>query len=136
MELLSKARKIFSADRYATELTGVSIDHVGDHKASCSLPLDGRHCNARGTAMGGVLFTLADFCAAVASNSDSLDSGELCWVSLNSTIHFLAPAVGNLLIARCTALKSGRTTALYQTKIESPDDGKVIAIVETSMIRA
>ena len=135
MELTTKARKIFSADRYATELTGVVIDHVGDHEAVCSLSLDERHCNARGTAMGGVLFTLADFCAAIASNSDCLDGGELRWVSLNSTIHFLAPAVGALLIARCTALKCGRTTALYQTKIESPDDGKIIAIVETSMIR-
>lgn len=133
MELTEKARKVFTADRYATELTGIAIDQVGDHTVSCSLAIDDRHRNARGVAMGGVLFTLADFCAAVAANSDTLE--ELHWVSLDSNIHFLAPAIGERLTARCTALKAGRTTALYQTTIESPDKSTPVAIVETSMIR-
>lgn len=133
MELTKKAREVFSADRYATELTGIVIDHVGDHTASCSLALDSRHRNARGLAMGGVLFTLADFCTAVAANSDTLEN--LQWVSLDSNIHFLSPATGDRLTACCTALKTGRITALYQTIIESPDSGKRVAIVETNMIR-
>lgn len=131
--LLEAARTVFAGDRYVA-LTGGAIDAVGHHEARCSLTLDERHLNARGVAMGGVLFTLADFAAAVAANSDCLD-GQLQWVSLDGHIHFLSPASGPHLTARCSALKSGRTTALYQTQIESLDDGKPVAIVETTMIK-
>lgn len=135
MTLTEQARTVFTADRYATELTGIQIDLVADHEAHCSLALESHHRNARGVAMGGALFTLADFAAAVAANTDCLADGDLHWVSLDATIHFLSPALGNGLKATCTPLKLGRTTALYQTLIESPDNGKRIAIVETTMIR-
>lgn len=135
MDLTERAREVFAADRYACELTGIEITHVGEHETRCELTLDQRHRNARGVAMGGVLFTLADFCAAVAANSTCLEEEELHWVSLDSTIHFLSPATGNSLRATCKALKPGRTTALYQTEIESPDNGKRVAIVETTMIK-
>ena len=134
MTLTEKAKAVFATDRYATELTGIVIDNVETHAATCSLTLDECHRNARNVVMGGVLFTLADFCTAVAANSDTLD--ELYWVSLDSNIHFLAPATGERLTARCSALKVGRTTALYQTIIDSLDKGTPVAIVETCMIRA
>lgn len=83
MDLTDIARSVFSDDRFATEATGIVIDHLDSHTAQCSLSLDGRHRNARGVAMGGVLFTLADFATAVAANSDCLsDGGDLHWVSL------------------------------------------------------
>ena len=135
MNPTEQARPVFAADRYATELTGIQIDLVADHEAHCSLTLEAHHHNARGVAMGGVLFTLADFAAAVAANTDCLADGDLHWVSLDANIHFLSPALGNGLKATCSPLKLGRTTALYQTLIESPDNGKRIAIVETTMIR-
>ncbi|MBQ8703488.1 MAG: PaaI family thioesterase [Bacteroidales bacterium] len=127
--MTEKAREVFASDRYAA-LTGIVIDAVGTDEATCSLTLDERHLNARGVAMGGVLFTLADFAAAVAANR------ELCWVSLDSSIHFLAPATGNGLTAHCIALKKGRTTALFQTTITRSDNGKTVAIAETTMIKA
>lgn len=129
-----QARVVFASDRYATQLTGIQIDHVADHEAHCSLTLEAHHRNARGVAMGGVIFTLADFAAAVAANTDCLADGDLRWVSLHSTIHFLSPAPGNGMTATCSPLKLGRTTTLYQTIIESPDNKKRIAIVETTMI--
>ena len=135
MTLTEQARTVFVSDRYATELTGIQIDLVADHEAHCSLALEAHHRNARGVAMGGALFTLADFAAAVAANTDCLADGDLHWVSLDANIHFLSPALGNSLKATCSPLKLGRTTALYQTLIESPDNGKRIAIVETTMVR-
>lgn len=134
MDYTTLAREIFAHDRFATEAAGIGISHVGDHTADCVLALDARHRNARGAAMGGALFTLADFAAAVAANSDCLEDGTLHWVSLDATIHYLSPALGDSLTAVCTPLKLGRATALYQTTIESPDNGKKIAIVETTMI--
>ena len=135
MTLTEQARTVFASDRYATELTGIQIDLVAVHEAHCSLALEGHHRNARGVAMGGALFTLADLAAAVAANPDCLSDGDLHWVSLDATIHFLAPALGNGLKATCSPLKLGRSTALFQTIIESPDNSKRIAIVETTMVR-
>ncbi|MBP3763508.1 MAG: PaaI family thioesterase [Bacteroidales bacterium] len=135
MELTAIAREVFLQDRYATEATGIHIAYAGDHESECTLELDDRHCNARGAAMGGVLYTLADFASAVAANSDDLEEGTLHWVSLDASIHYLAPAVGRKLVAGCKPLKTGRTTSLYQTTIQNPDNGKVVAIVETTMVR-
>ena len=137
MNLTEQARKIFATDRYATELTGIEIASVGNHEATCTLTVGRDHSNARGVAMGGALYTLADFAAAIAANSDCIDDGNLHWVSLDATAHYLAPAPsGNSVKASCHALKHGRSTALYQTIIESLDNGKTLAIVETTMIYA
>ena len=134
-DMTAKAREVFAADRYATELTGIDIASAGDHEATCTLTLAAKHCNARGVAMGGALYTLADFAAAIAANSDCLGSGDLHWVSLDATAHYLSPApLGARLTAHSHALKHGRTTALYQTIIESLDNGKTVAIVETTMV--
>ena len=134
-DMTARARTVFAADRYATELTGIEIASAGDHEATCTLTLATRHCNARGVAMGGALYTLADFAAAIAANSDCLGSGDLHWVSLDATAHYLSPApLGARLAARSHALKHGRSTAPYQTIIESLDNGKTVAIVETTMV--
>ena len=136
MDMLHFARQVFAADRYATETSSITIEQVGEHEAQCALIVAERHCNARGMAMGGALYTLADFAAAVAANMDGqLGECPLHWVSLDATVHYLAPApLGTRLVATCCALKHGRSTALYQTLIESPDNGKRIAIVETTMV--
>ncbi|MBR1550570.1 MAG: PaaI family thioesterase [Bacteroidales bacterium] len=134
MDNTAQARIIFAQDRYATEATGIEIAMAGDHTSRCTMAVGECHRNARGVVMGGALFTLADFAAAVAANTDCLEDGTLHWVSLDATIHYLAPALDDSLVAECKALKAGRTTALYQTTIESPDNGKRIAIVETTMI--
>ena len=134
-DMTARARVVFAADRYATELTGIEIASAGDHDATCTLTLAARHCNARGVAMGGTIYTLADFTAAIAANSDCLGSGDLHWVSLDATAHYLSPApLGARLTACSHALKHGRSTALYQTIIESLDNGKTVAIVETTMV--
>ena len=131
----TKAREVFAADRYAMELIGIEIASVGEHEATCTLTLAAKHCNARGVAMGGALYTLADFAAAIAANSDCLDDENLHWVSLDATAHYLTPVpMGTTVKATCRALKHGRSTALYQTIIESLGNGKTIAIVETTMV--
>ena len=135
MDNTAIARDVFLHDAYATDTTGISIAHAGDHTAECHLNLDTRHRNARGAAMGGALYTLADFAAAVAANSEELEGEALHWISLDATIHYLAPAMGNRLTARCESLKLGRTTSLYQTTVSDPDNGRKIAIVETTMVR-
>lgn len=137
MTLLDKARRVFESDRYAVGLSGIALTAVGTNNAECRLTLGADHCNARGVAMGGVLFTMADFCAAVAANSGCVESDtDLQWVSLDATIHYLCPAAQSAtLVACCRPLKTGRTTALMQTEIKDLDSSRTVAIVETTMIR-
>ena len=68
MSDLDEARVFTAKDRYATEVTGIVLEEVGEHYAKCSLKLDERHINAIGQVMGGVIYTMADLTFAVSTN--------------------------------------------------------------------
>ena len=68
MTNLERANAYFANDRYATDVTGITITEVREHYAKVELELDERHMNAMGAVMGGVYFTLCDFAFAVASS--------------------------------------------------------------------
>lgn len=133
MDLTPIAQKIFANDTFATEATGIHIDYVDDNTTVCSLQLDNRHLNAKGSVMGGVIFTLADFAFAIAANSSILSEQKesLHWVSSSSTIHFLSSPKGHSLKATTTRIKQGRTQALFQVSITDSYD-RQIALVSTT----
>lgn len=133
MDLTPIAQKIFANDTFATEATGIHIDYVDDNTTVCSLQLDNRHLNAKGSVMGGVIFTLADFAFAIAANSSILaeQKESLQWVSSSSTIHFLSSPKGHSLKATTTRIKQGRTQALFQVSITDSYD-RQIALVSTN----
>jgi len=108
---LNEVRKIFEADRFATE-NGAVIEEIGDHSAVCSLVLTDSHRNAMGAVMGGTYFMLADFAFAVAANWEQMGC-----VSLHSDISFLGAAKGSRLIAKAFCVKDGRTTACYRVDV-------------------
>ncbi|MDE5588529.1 MAG: PaaI family thioesterase [Acetatifactor sp.] len=110
---LEEIRNRFQNDRFAMEVTGITIDSAAPGKAVCSLILEERHMNANHVPMGGVIFTLADFVCAIAANGCS---GRNI-VSQNVSITYLAPAKGRLLIAEASCLREGRTTALYAADV-------------------
>lgn len=133
MDLTPIAQKIFANDTFATEATGIHIDYVDEDTTICSLQLDNRHLNAKGSVMGGVIFTLADFAFAIAANSSILaeQKESLQWVSSSSTIHFLSSPKSHSLIATTTRIKQGRTQALFQVSITDSYD-RQIALVSTT----
>ena len=108
---LEEVRKLFEADRFATE-NGAVIEEIGDHCARCSLMLTDSHRNAMGAVMGGTYFMLADFAFAVAANWERMGC-----VSLRSDISFLGAARGEKLIAEAVCVKDGRTTACYRVDV-------------------
>ncbi|MDD6190209.1 MAG: PaaI family thioesterase [Firmicutes bacterium] len=125
MKELDKIREKFSKDRFATETTGIEITEVGDNFAKVELDLDERHYNALGSVMGGVLFTMADFAFAVATNSGS----ESC-VTLGSHISFIRSTSGKHLTAVAECVKKGRSTSFYLVKV-SDESGKLVAQATT-----
>lgn len=108
---LEEVRKIFTADRFATE-NGAVIDEIGDHSATCSLIITDLHRNAMGAVMGGVYFMLADFAFAVAANHEKMGC-----VSIRSDISFIGTAKGERLIAKATCIKDGKSTACYRVDV-------------------
>lgn len=123
---LEEARRIFSADRYAVALTGIEIDAVGERYAKCSLRLDERHRNAYGHAMGGVIFTLADFVFAVATNFRQPTT-----VTSVAQVSYLRAPKGRVLYGESCLLKDGRHTCFYEIRI-TDDLGTAVAAVSIS----
>lgn len=132
--LTLKARDQFAADRFATEAAGVSIDAVEPGSAVCSMQLLPVHRNAMQAVMGGALFTLADLAFAVAANSRCLANDEpIAWVSLESSIHFLAQTKGSMLKAEATCVRQGRSTCVFNILITDEQNCRVALVTTVGM---
>ena len=103
MTKLEKAREFFSKDKYATEATGIVIEEVSERYAKCSLKLSDIHKNAVGHVMGGVMFTLADFVFAVATNFE-----QGITVSVVAQISNLSSPKGDTLYGESKLIKDGK----------------------------
>lgn len=122
---LEEVRKLFEADRFATE-NGAVIDEIGDHSATCSLVITDSHRNAMGAVMGGTYFMLADFAFAVAANWEKMGC-----VSLHSDISFLGSAKGKKLIAKASCVKDGKTTACYRVDVTDELGNLAVTVTTT-----
>ena len=124
MRSLQEAREEFSKDLYATKLSGIEIDKIGEDYALCSMKLTDDHRNAYGGVMGGAIYTLADFAFAVASNFDK----EKATVSLVGQASFMAATKGQILYAEAKLIKDGRSNCFYEVTVRDELD-KTIAVV-------
>ncbi len=114
MPVLAEIQKMFADDKFATEAAAAVITEAGVRHAKCEMELNPVHLNARGAVMGGALFTLADFTAAVAAEGYK---AELDSVSLDANITYFAPAKGNKIIAEATCIKPGNTVSYYEVQL-------------------
>ncbi len=122
-EELKNLREFFAKDLYAAQ-AGCQIDAIADGYAKCSLEIGPNHMNAVGALMGGVPFTLADFCFAVATNRPGQHT-----VSVHSNIAYLGTPKGRKLIAQAHKIKDGRRTCYYEIEIKDECD-KQVAVVQ------
>lgn len=125
MTNLEKARRFFEGDKYATAVTGIKIEEVAEDYAKCSLAIKDCHKNAIGAVMGGVIFTIADFCFAVATNFNK----PYITVTTTSQISYLETVKGNKIYAESKLLKSGRTTCFYQIDITDELENLVAVVM-------
>lgn len=124
MSDLEEARAFFAKDRYATEVTGIVIEDVGEHYAKCSLKLDERHLNAVGHVMGGVVYTMADLTFAISTNFRT----ERPTVTNVAQVSYLNSPEGDTLYSESKLLKDGHRICFYEIRIRD-NTGKDIAIV-------
>ncbi len=126
MTALEEARAFFADDKYATSTTGIVIEEVGEKYAKCSLEIDDRHKNAVGQVMGGVMYTLADFVFAVATNFK-----QPITVTVVSQISYLGVVKGKSVIAEAKLIKDGKRNCFYEINI-TDDLGNPVAVVSTT----
>ncbi len=124
MSKLEEAREMFSKDLYASKLSGITVEEVGENYAKCAMKLTDDHKNAYGGIMGGAIYTLADLAFAVASNFDKPAST----VSLVGTATFLSMTRGSILYAEASLIKDGKTNCFYDVRVYD-DLGRDIAVV-------
>ena len=122
---LEEARAFFSKDRYASEVTGVVIEAVGEHYAKCSLKIDERHLNALNFLMGGVVYTMADLTFAVSANFRA----ERPTVTNTAQVSYLNPLAGKTVYSESRLLKDGKRVCFYEIRIWD-DTGRDIAFVQ------
>lgn len=122
---IDEAREYFKGDRFATE-NGMVIDELGEDYALCSMTLTDSHRNAAGGVMGGVMFTLADFAFAVASNNR-----HNVTVAIACTINFMSGVKGDKLFALAKCVKDGRTTCVYDIEITDSEDRDIAKFTGT-----
>ena len=126
MMTLEEAREFFSGDVYATSVSGISIEEIGEHYARCSMPVTPQHRNAAGAVMGGAIFTLADFAFAVAANV-----GGVLTVTTTASVCFVGTCKGDTLYAETRLVKDGRRSCFFEVTV-SDELGNLVAVVTSN----
>lgn len=112
-----EAERFFANDLFAVEQAGITIEEVGEHRAVCRMALTPQHKNANHAVMGGAIFTLADFTAAVAANSTGVLS-----VTTTANIQFLSLTKGTVLFGHAEPIKVGRSMTVLSVAIKDDLD--------------
>nr|WP_232337071.1 PaaI family thioesterase [Lysinibacillus timonensis] len=105
------------AEPYANFL-GIKLLSAEDGRAIAELMPTENMVNSHGTVHGGVIFSIADFVFAAASNS----YGQIA-VGVNNNINYLIAAIPNkLLRAEATEVRRTRKLAWYSIKVFSGEE--------------
>lgn len=124
-QYLEKIKQQFANDKFATECASIKIVDAAPKYAKCLMEIEDKHLNAVGGVMGGAIFTLADFCFAIACNGDG-SSGN--FVSLSAQISYIGTAKTKTLIAESNCVKTGRSTNFYIIEINDDAGNKVASV--------
>lgn len=106
--------KKLKEDPYASFL-GIQLTELKEGYAQAELTIQDHMLNVHGTAHGAVIFALADYVFAAASNSYGKTA-----VGISTTTSFMNPGIsGSTLKATAVEQKRNRKLAWYQIHVES-----------------
>ncbi|RJS62539.1 phenylacetate degradation protein [Bacillus sp. PK3_68] len=118
----------FKQEPYANHL-GIQLTALGKGTASAEMQIEDYMLNSHGTVHGAVMFAIADYVFAAASNSYGKVS-----VGLSTNMNFMAPGrKGATLTATAVEEKKTRRIAWYRITVES--EGNLLATMEATVYR-
>ena len=115
----------------AARRLGIELVSAGPQRVVARLAIRPEHLNRGERVNGGVLMAFADLLGA-AGTVLNLPPGHRT-TTLESKTNFFAAGQGPALTATSTPLHIGRSTSVWQTRIEN-DDGRLVAIVTQTQI--
>ena len=111
---------VFKQDRYA-EMAGIDLVEVSKGYAKTQLEVGEHHLNFVKSVQGGLIFTLADYAFAVASNSH----GTIA-VAINANISFFKPVSSGKLVAEAREISFHHKLAGYNVDV-TDEEGDLVA---------
>lgn len=125
---IEKVNKILSKDEFA-RFNGITLLSIGDGEASASVNIESRHFNGVGIVQGGLIFTLADFAFAAASNSRGRTA-----VAVRCDISYIKPVEKGTLTAVAREVSCGNKISNYRVKIND-GTGDLVAVFNGTAYR-
>lgn len=134
MDLDTRIRTNFARQGMMGTL-GATLTRIAPGTVEISVPLRPDLSQQQGFAHGAVSFAIGDSAAGYAAVT--LLDGDSDVVTSEMGIHYLAPGIGQSLIARGTVLKPGKRMLVTQADIFAVNDGTEthIARMSGTMIR-
>ncbi|MFD1706683.1 hotdog fold thioesterase [Siminovitchia sediminis] len=119
---------VFENEPYANHL-GIQLEEMGEGTASASMAIREFMLNSHDTVHGAVLYALADYVFAAASNSYGKTA-----VGLTTTMNFMAPAKeGDRIRAKAVEEKRNQRIAWYKIQVFNGEE--LIATMEAAGYR-
>ncbi|NLV42973.1 MAG: PaaI family thioesterase [Candidatus Hydrogenedentes bacterium] len=121
-------REYFKGDNLAAAL-GMKIEQAEAGTAVVTMPITDVHMNGMGAVHGGAIFSLADFCFAVASNSHGRAA-----MAINCSISFFKGVKSGVLTATAREQHLGNRVAGYLMEI-TDEKGALVASMQAQVFR-
>ena len=106
-----KLIELLENDRFAA-FVGIELVKVQPGYAVAKMNISEKHLNGVDIIQGGVIFTLADFAFAAASNA----SGQIT-VGINASIAYFQASKGRTLVAEAKEVAASKTIANYNVDV-------------------
>jgi len=119
---------VLEQEPYAQHL-GMELEELGQGTAGAKMKIQKHMLNTHGTVHGAVIFALADYVFAVASNSYGKTS-----VGLTTTMNFMAPAKEGAEL-KAIASEEKRTHRLAWYTIKVTCNGELVATMDATVYR-
>lgn len=132
---MSPLEKLSSLKMPFAELKGVTFVEASQDKVVARMLVRPDLCTLGHTLHGGAIMALADSVGAGATFLN-LPEAAKGTTTIESKTNFIGPArEGATVIATATPVHRGRRTQVWQTRLETAEEGKLVAIVtQTQMV--
>ncbi len=107
-------KEFFQKDRFAYTLLGIEIEEIKEGYAKVSLKIEDKHLNGVNITQGGVVFTLADYALAVASNAKENTSALTTNITIN---YFKSTTSKDKLTAQAHEISKSKRLSTYDIEI-------------------
>lgn len=121
--------KFVENDRFA-RFIGIKLITVEPGYAIAKIEITENHFNGLNLVQGGVIFTLADYAFAAASNSKGFAT-----VSINTNISFLKTPRSRILTAEAKEISSSKSICLYNIDVFDEDNTIIANLSSTGFIK-